>query len=54
MCVYRFPPYVREWLRKRTGKSSVPQIFFNEKLIGGNMELQKLILNEDKFQEALK
>ena len=28
--VDRFPPYVREWVKEKTGKTSVPQIFFNK------------------------
>ncbi len=45
--------HVREWLRDRTGKSSVPQIFFNERLVGGNEDLQKLVADEDKFKEMV-
>ena len=30
----------REWVEKRTGKTSVPQIFFNSTYVGGNHELQ--------------
>ena len=53
--VDRFPPYVREWLKERTGgKSSVPQIFFNDRLIGGNEELQALMANKTEFEEAIK
>ena len=36
-------PDLRDWLRKYTGKSSVPQIFFNNKHIGGNEDLQNLV-----------
>jgi len=32
-------------LRERTGKTSVPQIYFNSDYIGGNEELQKLVSN---------
>ena len=38
--VDRFPARVRAWLQQRTGKTSVPQIFFNSKYVGGNKELQ--------------
>ena len=34
---------VREDLRNRTGKQTVPQIFFNDRYIGGNAELQKMV-----------
>ena len=36
-------PNEREWVREKTGKSTVPQIFFNALHIGGNSELQKLV-----------
>ena len=50
----RFPEHVREWLRQRTGgKSSVPQVFFNSVLIGGNDDLQKLIADKEAFDAAL-
>ena len=39
----RFPSYVREWVKDKTGKTSVPQIFFNEVHIGGNKELQAIL-----------
>ena len=38
-----YPKEVREELKRRTGKSTVPQIFFNAHHIGGNDELQKLV-----------
>ena len=41
--VDRFPPNVREWLKEKTGKTSVPQIFFNKTHVGGNAEFQALI-----------
>ena len=31
----------RAWLKKVTGQSTVPQIFFDDKSIGGYEELQK-------------
>ena len=36
-------PHLRPWLREATGKTSVPQIFFNSRHIGGNSELQVLV-----------
>eukprot|EP00095_Tigriopus_kingsejongensis_P004820 maker-scaffold769_size100554-snap-gene-0.19 protein:Tk04820 transcript:maker-scaffold769_size100554-snap-gene-0.19-mRNA-1 annotation:"PREDICTED: uncharacterized protein LOC102804375" len=52
--VDRFPAHVREWVKERTGKSSVPQIFFNEEHIGGNAEFQKLVADQDAFDNALR
>jgi glutaredoxin len=52
--VDRFPPEVREWVRERSGKTSVPQIFFNASYIGGNEELQALVKNEERLEEALR
>ena len=49
----RFPPHVREWLKDKTGKTSVPQIFFNKTYIGGNAEFQAMIKNADEFQKVL-
>jgi len=46
--VDRFPPDVRKWVQDKTGKTSVPQIFFNSKYIGGNKELQEALDNEKK------
>ncbi|XP_006819587.1 uncharacterized protein LOC102804375 [Saccoglossus kowalevskii] len=43
-----YPDSVREEVKERTGKTSVPQIFFNAKHIGGNAELQELV--KDKTQ----
>ncbi|CAB4062346.1 unnamed protein product [Lepeophtheirus salmonis] len=45
---------LRKWLKDRTKKSSVPQIFFNEKYIGGNVELQELVKDENKWSELIK
>ena len=36
-------PTVRQWVRDKTGKSTVPQVFFNATYVGGNEELQKLV-----------
>jgi glutaredoxin len=51
--VDRFPPHVRAWLKERTGKTSVPQIFFNKEYIGGNVEFQALIRDDNKFKVVL-
>ena len=52
--VDRFPARVREWLKERTGKSSVPQIFFNTQHIGGNEDLQKLVKDQEAFDKVLR
>ena len=36
-------PGRRSWVQEKTGKTSVPQIFFNARHIGGNAELQNLV-----------
>ena len=36
-------PHARQDLQTRTGKRTVPQIFFNARHIGGNDELQELV-----------
>lgn len=51
--VDRFPPHVREWVKEKTGKTSVPQIFFNAAYIGGNKELQAALDDPEKREEAL-
>jgi len=51
--VDRFPAYVREWVKDKTGKTSVPQIFFNAAYIGGNKELQEVLDDPVKKEEAL-
>ena len=51
--VDRFPPRVREWVKEKTGKTSVPQIFFNKEYVGGNKEFQEAIKDNDKFQALL-
>ena len=50
--VDRFPASVREWLQHTTGKTSVPQIFFNSTHVGGNKELQEA-LNATEAREEL-
>lgn len=47
-------PEQRSILIGRTQKRTVPQIFFNERFIGGNDEFQKLVTEEMEFQELLK
>jgi glutaredoxin len=51
--VDRFPAEIRNWLIERTGKTSVPQIFFNERLIGGAEELHALVVDEERFQKEI-
>ena len=41
--VDKYQSAVRHEVKERTGKSTVPQIFFNERFIGGNEELQALV-----------
>ncbi|XP_063603013.1 uncharacterized protein LOC134778987 [Penaeus indicus] len=50
--VDRFPA-VRTWLQEKTGKTSVPQIFFNETYVGGNAELQDILRDEKEWQKLL-
>ena len=50
----RFPAEVREWLTERTGKTSVPQIFFNAKHVGGNEDLQSLVADEDRWRQEVR
>ena len=48
---------LRKWLKYATGgKTSVPQIFFNKRYVGGNHELQTIISAADKkeWQDLLK
>ena len=49
----RFPPEVRQWVKDKTGKTSVPQIFFHDQHIGGNVELQQLLDSAEAKREAL-
>ncbi len=51
--VDRFPPKVREWVKEKTKKSSVPQIFFNQVYIGGNAEFQAIVKDEAKLKELV-
>ena len=51
--VDRFPAFVREWVQHRTGKTSVPQIFFNSRHVGGNKELQDALDTEESREELL-
>lgn len=45
----KFPKDVREDVQGRTGKKTVPQIFFNARHIGGNDDLQKLVIYRFKI-----
>ena len=40
-------------MKEKTGKTSVPQIFFHGRHIGGNVELQKLLDSDKDKEEAL-
>lgn len=51
----RYPERIRDWLVIRTGgKSSVPQIFFNDHHIGGNDQLQRLVEDKRRLDEAIR
>ncbi|XP_064080550.1 uncharacterized protein LOC135197341 [Macrobrachium nipponense] len=50
--VNRFPT-VRTWLQGKTGKTSVPQIFFNETYVGGNDDLQKVLQDEEAWKKLV-
>ncbi|CAG0884457.1 unnamed protein product, partial [Cyprideis torosa] len=41
--VDEYPFGVRDWLTQKTGKTSLPQIFFGSLYVGGNDELQRAI-----------
>ena len=42
---------LRGWLKSATGgKTSVHQIFFNKRYVGGNRELQEIISATDKHE----
>ena len=45
--------YYREWVQENTGKTSVPQIYFNSQYIGGNKELQQQWQHQTKKQTLL-
>ena len=42
------------FLQESTGKSSVPQIFFNEFHVGGNSDLQSIVEDELQWAELLR
>ena len=46
-------PQIREAVCEKSGIFTVPQIYFNEVLIGGDQDLQDLIANKPKFREYL-
>ncbi|XP_043226984.1 uncharacterized protein LOC122384072 isoform X1 [Amphibalanus amphitrite] len=46
-------PHLRPWLRETTGKTSVPQIFFNSRHIGGNSELQDLVDDASQWEQLV-
>ena len=43
----------REWVAQRAGKTSVPQIFFNSRHVGGNEELNHAFSDPELKQELL-
>ncbi|KAH9523517.1 hypothetical protein Btru_040201 [Bulinus truncatus] len=46
-------PEIREEVMKRSNMRTVPQIYFNEILIGGNDDLNKLLQDKDRLEELL-
>ncbi|XP_038057106.1 uncharacterized protein LOC119728784 isoform X2 [Patiria miniata] len=44
---------VRKSLVERTGKRTVPQIFFNSHYIGGNDDLQELVQDKERLQRMI-
>ncbi|XP_013421475.1 uncharacterized protein LOC106181590 [Lingula anatina] len=46
-------PQCREPLAERTGKNTVPQIFFNATHIGGNDDFQKLVEERENFEKLV-
>ncbi len=51
--VDKYPVRVRDWLHRRTLQMSVPQIFFNERHVGGNDDLQELVADGKKFRKVV-
>jgi len=49
----KYPDSVRNWVLERTGKTSVPQIFFNRRHVGGNRELQDAFKDEATRQTLI-
>ncbi|XP_041359052.1 uncharacterized protein LOC121375589 [Gigantopelta aegis] len=46
-------PQCREPLKERTGKRTVPQIFFNATHVGGNDDLQNLVKDKSRLQQLI-
>lgn len=40
-------------LQEKTGRTSVPQIFFNETFVGGNDDLQKIVKDPEAWNGLL-
>lgn len=40
-------------LQEKTGKSSVPQIFFNEEYVGGNDSLERAVRDKETWERLL-
>ncbi|XP_070554538.1 uncharacterized protein [Ptychodera flava] len=51
--VDNYPAAVREEVQTRTGSTTVPQIFFNARYIGGNSELQELVKDKPRLDAAI-
>ena len=46
-------PQCRTEVKERTGKNTVPQIFFNDTYVGGNSELQTLVCTRHKMMSTI-
>ncbi|RUS85176.1 hypothetical protein EGW08_007080 [Elysia chlorotica] len=46
-------PHIKDAVMERSGMRTVPQIYFNEKLIGGNDAFQTLVSDEAAWNKAL-
>ncbi|GFS22489.1 glutaredoxin [Elysia marginata] len=47
-------PQIKDEVMQKSGMRTVPQVYFNAKLVGGNDELQKLVKDSAAWEEALK
>ncbi|KAJ8305746.1 hypothetical protein KUTeg_016291 [Tegillarca granosa] len=46
-------PHIREEVQQRTGRRTVPQVFFNATHVGGNDDLQALVKDKARFDQLL-
>lgn len=46
-------PHIRDDVIKKSGVRTVPQIYFNEVFIGGNVDFQKLVEDKSKLKEMI-